>query len=95
MLPPQNNVDFRVACKNRPSLPTGECTIRASFSIKGVKLITTTGITINDANRGAEQVRRWPTRSAPISKETRCTSIEIAEKTKAGAMKFFEQEMEK
>lgn len=47
--------------KYRPSLRTGECAIRASFSIKGVKLITTTGIMINDANRGSEQVRRWPT----------------------------------
>ena len=36
----------------RPSLRTGECAIRASFSIKGVKLITTTAITIIDANWG-------------------------------------------
>lgn len=41
--------------EKRPSIRTGECAIRASFPIKGVKLITTTGITINDANWGAEQ----------------------------------------
>ena len=40
--------------EKRPSIRTGECAIRASFSIKGVKLITTTGITINDANWGCE-----------------------------------------
>ena len=43
--------------EKRPSIRTGECAIRASFSIKGVKLITTTGITINDANWGAEQAQ--------------------------------------
>ena len=41
--------------EKRPSKRTGECAIRASFSIKGVKLITTTGIAIKDANWSAEK----------------------------------------
>ena len=36
--------------ESRPSKRTGESAIRASFSIKGVKLITTTGLSINDEN---------------------------------------------
>ncbi len=41
--------------EKRPSVRTGECAIRASFSIKGVKLITTTGMAIKDANWSAEK----------------------------------------
>ena len=81
--------------EKRPSIRTGECAIRASFSIKGVKLITTTGITINDANWGAEQaqeVMKWTSHS---DYQAMKPYIEIAEKTKADAMKLFEQEMEK
>lgn len=36
--------------EKRPSMRTGECALRASFSIKGVKLITTTGISLKEAN---------------------------------------------
>ena len=36
--------------ESRPSKRTGESAVRASFSIKGVKLITTTGISINEEN---------------------------------------------
>ena len=36
--------------EKRASAKTKECPIRASFSIKGVTLITTTGISINEAN---------------------------------------------
>lgn len=36
--------------EKRPSIRTGECALRASFSVKGVKLITTTGISLNEAN---------------------------------------------
>ena len=67
--------------EKRPSIRTGECAIRASFSIKGVKLITTTGISIIDENWSDETAMK--------------PYIDIAEKTKANAMKLFEQEMEK